>query len=45
MRNKFFSSRTFSSEQEMLAFINDSDSKEPISVEHMGTIYKLYYMW
>ena len=45
MKNKVFSSQTFDSEQEMLAFINDSNYKEPISVEHIGDTYKLYYMW
>ena len=46
MRNKIFSSQIFYSEQEMFAFINDSESKEPISVKYLdNNVYKLYYMW
>ena len=45
MKNKIFSIRDFTTEKNMLDFINDSDTKEPISVIKENNIYKLYYIW
>lgn len=45
MKNKIFDVKTFSSENAMLEFINDGDSREPISVIQEGYTYKLYYLW
>ena len=45
MKNKIFDVRTFTSEKEMLDFINGSDNKQPISVIPNGYTFKLYYLW
>lgn len=46
MKGKLFASKTFSSENEMLDFINNDDYKEPVSVILLeGHTYKLYYLW
>ena len=46
MKGRLFASKTFSSEREMLDFINNDEYKEPISVIPLeGHTYKLYYLW
>jgi hypothetical protein len=44
MKGKIFDCKTFSTEGEMLDFINNSN-KEPVSVIPEGYRYKLYYLW
>ena len=44
MKGKIFDVERFSSEREMLNFINEGN-KVPISVIQEGYAYKLYYLW
>lgn len=44
MKGKIFDFKTFSTEGEMLDFINNGN-KEPVSVIQEGYTYKLYYLW
>ncbi len=46
MKGRLFMVDTFSSENEMLDFINNDDFKEPVAVILLKDhTYKLYYLW
>lgn len=44
MKGKLFNVIKFYRNDAMLKFINDSDTKEPVSVIKDGDHYKLYYL-